>query len=247
MLLNGGGSQVEQSNKIQTDLFNKNNYVLIKNFISKETANLCYTYALTKRKVFSQLVQDKVIPQDNFLGRFGDTQIPESFSCYGDFLMDSLLNNSVEKIEKIADKKLNPTYSYFRIYETNDILKRHVDRASCEISATLCLGYDLSGSPKDYNWGMFVEGSGATGLQGKEVYMEPGDLILYRGCEVEHWRENFKGKELVQVFLHFSNKEGPFKELCKYDTRPFLGLPLFYKNIDVSKNINELEKNLRKK
>jgi hypothetical protein len=238
---------VDQFNNNQKDFFNKNNYVLIKNFISKETANLCYTYALTKRKVFSQLVQDNVIPKDNFLGRFGDTQIPESFSCYGDFLMDSLLSVSIKKLENIIDKKLNPTYSYFRIYEKNDILKRHVDRASCEISSTLCLGYDLTGAPENYNWGMFVEGSGMTGLEGKEIYMEPGDLIVYRGCEVEHWREKFKGKELVQVFLHFSDKEGPFKEFCKYDTRPFLGLPLFYKNKDISKHINELEKKLRKK
>jgi hypothetical protein len=245
--LNGGDLQVDPYNKKEEDFFNTNNYVLIKNFISKETANLCYVYALTKRKVFSQLVLDKVIPEDNFLGRFGDTQIPESFSCYGDFLMDSLLTNSVEKIEKIVNKKLNPTYTYFRIYENNDILKRHVDRASCEISATLCLGYDLTGAPENYNWGMFVEGSGKTGLKGKEVNMEPGDIIIYRGCEVEHWRENFKGKELVQVFLHFSDKEGPFKELCKYDTRPFLGLPLFYKNVELTKQINILEKKLRQK
>ena len=42
-------------------------------------------------------------------------------------------------MEKIQNLKLNPTYSYARIYKTGDILHRHKDRFSCEISTTLNL------------------------------------------------------------------------------------------------------------
>jgi hypothetical protein len=45
--------------------------------------------------------------------------------------------------------KLNPTYAYARIYKKGDILHRHKDRFSCEISTTLNLGGD--------DWPIFIE------------------------------------------------------------------------------------------
>ena len=94
----------------------------------------------------------------------------------------------------------------------------------------VCLGYNNSGAPTGYNWGMFVEKSGDRNKKGKEIFMEPGDMIIYRGCKIEHWREKFKGTNLSQVFLHFNDGEGPYKDYCKYDGRPMLGLPHDYKD-----------------
>jgi hypothetical protein len=48
---------------------------------------------------------------------------------------------------------------------------------------------------------------------------------VYRGCEVEHWREEFRapqGSYHVQVFLHYVDANGPYSEF-KFDKRPFIG------------------------
>ena len=45
-------------------------------------------------------------------------------------------------MEKETKLKLISTYSYARIYKKGDVLKRHKDRFSCEISTTMFLGGD---------------------------------------------------------------------------------------------------------
>ena len=102
-----------------------------------------------------------------------------------------------------------------------DELKRHKDRYSCEISTTLNLGGD--------DWPIFLEPSGKEGEDGIEVRLEAGDMLMYRGCELEHWREPFTGKDCGQVFLHYNDKNGKDAESNKYDGRPMIGLPSWYK------------------
>ena len=46
-------------------------------------------------------------------------------------------------MEKLTGLKLYPAYTYARIYKKgDDVLKRHKDRFSCEISTTMNLGGD---------------------------------------------------------------------------------------------------------
>ena len=49
-------------------------------------------------------------------------------------------------------------------------------------------------------WPIYLEPNGETGKKGVKVDLKPGDMLVYSGCELEHWREKFKGKECVQVF-----------------------------------------------
>ncbi len=213
--------------------FKRNNYVYVKNFITKDMAKYLYDYSLLKSESIKTMILRGYLPCDNFLGGFTDTQVPDSFGMYGDFAMETLLKNSTKKIEEVTGLELCPTYSYQRIYKQGQELDRHKDRPSCEISATLCLGYDYSNAPKNYNWGMYVEKSGETDLEGKEVCLSSGDAIVYRGCEVEHWRDKFMGNIQSQVFLHYNDVNGPFAEDNKYDGRPALALP---------KQLNDIQK-----
>jgi PKHD-type hydroxylase len=50
------------------------------------------------------------------------------------------------------------------------------------------------------------------------VFQSPGDGVLYRGCEIEHWRPEFTGDEYVQVFLHYVDSEGPYRNYV-YDQK----------------------------
>jgi hypothetical protein len=56
------------------------------------------------------------------------------------------------------------------------------------------------------------------------VSLNPGDGLIYRGCDCYHWREPFAGDHLAQVFLHYVDQNGPNTE-WKYDKRPRLSGP----------------------
>ena len=48
-------------------------------------------------------------------------------------------------------------------------------------------------------------------------------MVIYKGHEIEHWREPFQGEHHAQVFLHYNEQGGRFDSL--YDGRPVLGFP----------------------
>ena len=52
-------------------------------------------------------------------------------------------------------------------------------------------------------------------------------MLVYRGVELEHWRKPFEGEVCVQVFLHYNDKDLTIGK--KYDNRPFIGLPSWFK------------------
>mgnify|MGYP006120154067 FL=1 len=201
----------------------KNNYKVIRQAITKELADFIYSYFLMKRKVARKMYDERYISQSNYdYGRWNDEQIPETYSHYADIAMETLLQNLQPKMEEETGLKLTPTYSYARIYKKGDILHRHKDRYSCEVSTTLNLGGD--------DWPIYLEPSGEEGKEGIKVDMQPGDMLVYKGCDVEHWREEFTGENCGQVFLHYNDASDPKAEENKYDKRPFLGLPSWFKS-----------------
>ena len=202
--------------------FKKNKYQVIKGAISKELADFCYQYFLNKRAVAKYLMRNKYITGSiSVFGHWNDKQVPETYSHYADIVMETLLQKVKPIMEQKSGVKLIETYSYARIYKKGDELERHKDRYSCEISTTMNLGGDV--------WPIFLEPSGEEGKKGVEVNLKPGDMLMYRGCELEHWREPFKGKDCGQVFLHYNDASGKDAESNKYDGRPMIGLPAYFK------------------
>ena len=118
-------------------------------------------------------------------------------------------------------------YSYARLYKPGDVLPRHKDRYSCEVSTTLKLG----GDP----WPLYLDPTGKTGGAGIKVELEPGDMLLYSGCDLEHWREAFTGKDCAQVFLHYNDSKKKTAKVNKFDNRPLLGLPPYFKGFTIPK------------
>ena len=199
-------------------LFNKNKYVIIKKAISEELAKFCYDYFMMKRQVAKTMFDTKYISQfTDYFGIWNDKQVPETYSHYSDIVMETLLVKLLPTMEKETGLKLNTNYSYARIYKKGDILKRHKDRFSCEISTTLNLGGDL--------WPIYLEPSGKENLKGIKVDLKQGDMLVYKGNELEHWREEFKGENCAQVFLHYNNLKTKGAKENIYDRRPHLGLP----------------------
>jgi hypothetical protein len=198
--------------------FKKNKYEIIKKAISPDLAEFCYAYFLNKRSVAKFLFEQRYInPFEIMFGTWTDAQVPNTYSHYSDIVMETLLRALVPRMEKHTGLKLHPTYSYARLYKNGDILHRHIDRFSCEISTTLHLG----GDP----WPFFIEPSGTVNKAGIKLNLKPGDMIVYKGCELEHWREPFTGQNCGQVFLHYNDASSKEAENNKYDGRPMLGVP----------------------
>jgi len=208
--------------------FKKNKYTVLKNAVSPEIANFIYQYFLNKRKVARFLFDQKYIsPYTEYWGVWNDQQVANTYSHYADVAMETLLQQVKPVIEKHIGLKLSETYSYARIYKTGDVLHRHKDRYSCEVSTTLHLG----GDP----WLLYVDPSGRIGQAGIKIDLKPGDMLIYSGCDLEHWREEFRGKDCAQVFLHY-HKKGSKKAKENYlDKRPLLGVPNWYKGFTVPK------------
>jgi len=148
--------------------------------------------------------------------------------------MDTLLTEVKPVMEKETGLKLIETYAYARIYKKGDILHRHKDRFSCEISTTMNLGGDdwpIYIATKESDGSVAKDGSYKTIKKRKalKVELNPGDMLVYRGNILEHWREAFKGKDCGQVFLHYNNKATKGSEDNKFDRRPHLGLPSWFK------------------
>tara|TARA_Y100001972_G_scaffold120543_1_gene163274 strand:- start:48 stop:686 length:639 start_codon:yes stop_codon:yes gene_type:complete len=211
-------------------MFKVKKYQVIKNAVSYELANFLYNYFMLKRDAVKFMYDNNIHSQSSILGTWSDQQIPNTYSCYGDFAMETLMMKVMPIMKKETGLELVPTYSYARIYKRGDILKRHKDRPSCEISTTLNLG----GDP----WPIFIDPTGSDNVideyknihkpnapEGVRVNLEVGDMLVYSGCELEHWREPFEGDKCGQVFLHYNNRNGQFKDINIFDGRHKLGTP----------------------
>ena len=210
--------------------FKKNKYQVLRNAISKDLAAFCYKYLQISAEADNWMLNNGVTHSGNKLvGNFNDPQVPNSYAKYADRVMETLLVDTIKVMQKKTGLKLIPTYSYCRLYRTGNILKRHKDRPSCEISTTLNLG----GDP----WPILIDPTGSDNVideyknihkpgapKGVEVNLKPGDMLIYSGCELEHWREPFKGKLCGQVFLHYNHADGRFAKTNLYDKRPMLGI-----------------------
>ena len=200
--------------------FTKNNYQIYKQGLDKKIAVFVYNYFRLKREVARTFFATKYIsPITEEWGVWNDEQVPNTYSHYADIAMETIMLAIHPLVEKETNLKLVPTYSYARLYKKGDILERHRDRFSCEISVTLFLG----GNP----WDIFLKPMDTKDSPIIRVKQKPGDMLIYSGWTMEHWREPFAGTEHCQVFLHF-NKANK-KNTNMFDRRPHLGLPGWFK------------------
>jgi len=205
-------------------------YQVIEKAISYELANFVFNYFLLKRDAVDWMYKNNITYDTGLLGTWTDEQIPNTYSHYADPVMETLLMKVLPIMKQQTDLDLIPTYSYARIYKQGDVLKRHKDRPSCEISTTIHLG--------GTKWPIFIDPTGSDNVvdeyknihkpnapSGNKVLLDVGDMLVYSGCELEHWREPLEGNTCAQVFLHYNHVNGPFAEKNRFDKRPMLGIP----------------------
>ena len=211
--------------------FKTKKYQVIRGALSKELANFIFNYMMLQRDAVDFMMKNnKVNPANPFIGTRTDRQVPGCYTKYADWVMETLLMYMIPIMKAKTGLELIPTYTYTRLYEKGNILKRHKDRPSCEVSTTLHLGGD--------EWPIFLDPSGQDFVvdeyknihkpgapKGVRVDLKIGDMLIYSGCELEHWREPFQGNVCSQVFLHYNHANGPFAKTNLLDGRPLLGVP----------------------
>lgn len=180
--------------------FERQHYVVLRAAVVAPLLGFLWRYVLER----AQRGQLRGVEQD----------VTAAPGAYADPVMEHLLERLRPPVEAVTGLALHPTYSYVRLYRHGDALAPHRDRPSCEISLSLALGQE-----PDAPWPLWIRGpQGAHAAQ-----LEPGDALLYRGVDCEHWRERYEGGRLAQVFLHYVNQAGPHAA-WKFDKRDGLDL-----------------------
>lgn len=165
------------------DKLNNFKYKIVKNFLSKDELKIYSAYA-------TDMHRKNINSFDEMQNNNGDTYF------YKDSLFQFLLNDKKNIIEKKTGIKLLSTYSFWRCYSFNAKLNKHKDRESCEISATVQVESSAV-------WPIYMDG--------KKLKLNDGDAVIYKGCDLEHWREHFTGDYQIQVFLHYVDANGKYK------------------------------------
>lgn len=185
-------------------------YVAIHNFLPGEVLTIFSMYPTFQERRF---------------GRHIDDQVPaDAHSTYADPLTECLLVMIQPLVEEVVGKKMLPAYSYYRNYRAGAELTPHTDRPSCEYTVSICLAFSYD--DESYRWPLTV------GEQ--DITMNPGDLVIYKGAELNHARVPFPGSERAvhsQAFLHYIAADGEYTDE-KYDKRPALGFPALSRNAD---------------
>jgi PKHD-type hydroxylase len=202
------------------EYFKKNKYIYLSNTVSREDCSQLTDYMFG-------LYNDGKLTKDD--------QCPLSDSVYGDPILDGLLEKLTEPLSAQLGIDLAPAYTYARIYRPGEILVKHKDRPSCEISGTMTLGFD----PGSGIWPIYF-GKNDDDVVGSQLEINVGDLVMYHGNELYHWRPEYKGKWQVQVFFHYVDKNGQHADWA-YDKRPQLGVDKSAEKPKVEKQIVDVK------
>ena len=174
-------------------MLNKNGAIIIPKLIPIEFCQF-FTHVLLRQQYLQDLK--------------GDEQIPNAAAIISkneSLIFETLQERLWPKIENIIGEELLPTYSYARLYSNGDELKVHTDRPACEVSATIQLGRS-----HHYSWPIY--------MGDQRFDLAEGDAVIYKGCDINHWREKCDGPNDYysgQVFIHFVRKNGEFADHYK--------------------------------
>lgn len=146
-------------------------------------------------------------------GVFGPEPKYGAIGRYAHPFGEELLGELLPVVEGAVGKRLHPCYSFLRVYARGAELARHLDRPSCEYSTTMTLGFD-----SDRHWPIWVEHAG----EPRAVPLEVGDMMVYKGAQVVHWREPFDGRWWMQVFMHYVDADGDYAAF-RFDGRDRIG------------------------
>ena len=135
--------------------------------------------------------------------KLGDSQSTRRYIAHNEPIVRYFHRQLTYAISTIAGKPLKPSYVYAGCYQEGAELKKHKDRAQCEYSFTFCLDY----SPEPQNetsWPIHLDTSEGT----ITVFQAIGDALVYRGCQLPHYRHRLaQGHTSTSIFFHYVDED----------------------------------------
>lgn len=213
------------TNRLTAD-FVKNRYVVLRDFIPKDIINM--TLDTWKTAEHREHVHGAIFKRETNDITFNSPKnsIGKSDGAYCSPWGVALNRYLCDKLRGVLDIDIRETYSYTRKYDRGAYLSSHRDRPACEISTTVCLDYQTDdGKPwviwvdNSKNWvdhdvtkTMQEQTQGIPNRQRKSIpiSLEVGDVLVYQGPNVAHWRDYLIGDYSYHIFCHFFNAEGMF-------------------------------------
>ena len=151
--------------------FNRNGYLVVRNVYD---ASLLYDKVPKTRGMLTYHGSEKKVSFTR-----NETQVPGSLARYSHPKYKEAHLKIKKSIENEIGKKLFPTYYYDRFYFPGQELKKHIDRDACEISMSVNISTNLK-----QQWGFGIK----TPDGDQYLNLNPGDGIIYKGCDCLHWR-----------------------------------------------------------
>ena len=187
--------------------FIKYGYAVVRNIISEELAKFIADEFTMVKDVYYHIHN---VPLEDTT-RFSDPVVKHSFSYYAPLCFEILYPRIMPRCEEILNKKMIPSFSYARILYEGAKMEKHVDRNSHSMACTIT--FEIDKEPYDF-W--------LTDLEGNDVALKlyPGDMCLFNGAKLVHWRNTYTGKKCIQATLGFADEE-----INRYDGRKLLGAP----------------------
>ena len=131
--------------------------------------------------------------------RLGDDQSSRRYIAHNDPIARFFHLQLAPYVSKLVGKSVKPSYVYTAAYQPGARLDKHTDREQCAFSITLCVDY----SPEPAlatAWPLYLETPRGT----VTVYQALGDGLLYRGCELPHYRRTLaQGNTSTSIFFHY--------------------------------------------
>jgi hypothetical protein len=188
----------------RNEQFEKDGYLLVKNLWDSQ-------------ELFRPVPQER--GQINYWGKRLDQftftelemQVEGSLAVYSHPQYRQIHSGIRLKLEKILGRQLYNTYYYDRFYFVGQELTVHADRDACEISVSVHISTNLKEC-----WPIWIktpdtytnESRTEITKQGENRYvcLEPGDGMIYKGCERPHWRDPLPSKNKQNFFNRRTNK-----------------------------------------
>jgi hypothetical protein len=216
--------------------FMEKGYVVLRKFIPQEVIDM--TMDVWKTIEHNEQVHDSVfILEEDIINESPPESLFKSHGAHTSPMGVMMHNYLTKRLSEVIDLTLKETYTYTRKYDRGAYLTAHTDRPSCEVSSTICLDYKSDdGSPwkiwvkNDDNYVQKEDGSAfdhqeivdmsqSVPLRERKkdpsmkcITLEVGDLLLYQGPNVIHWRDTFVGDYSYHMFCHWFNEMGMLNE-----------------------------------
>jgi hypothetical protein len=173
------------------DFFRREHYVLLESILPAEQCAAVGEYFRRLQNAGFMLLDDG--------------QVERRYGVYRDPLTVYLHRQLAFAISRATGEKVIPSYVYAANYIEDAVLKPHTDRPQCEFTMSMQIAYAPALKPREKSpWALCLDDLRENRV---ESYLACGDGLIYKGCELVHYRDALpKNHQSTSIFFHYVNE-----------------------------------------